>query len=112
MKDVAMTKPDRLFRKPDRKFDSSISTSGWGVKICADDERRRKKEREASVRLSNVLLSDKILDQKFCDNAWPKIVDQYANLIEENSNKYLQELAALKAYELWYLTSSIWNYEI
>ncbi len=99
--------------KPDRKYNPDIDTTIWFLKIMADDKKRRsRKEYETAKRLSNILLSDKILDNKFCKDILPKIIDQYTSLTEENSEKFLQEYGALQAYELWYLTPAIWAYEI
>lgn len=111
MSDSSICNP--LLRKPSRKFDSSVSTTLWFVKIIANDDKRRNgKEREAGIRLSNILLSDKILDDKFCRDVLPKIVDQHTNLVEENSAKYLSDLSELHAYELWHCTPEQWSYAI
>lgn len=60
--------------------------------IAADDKRRAGEERRASKRLSNILLSDKIMDDGFCKTILPKLIEQFATIIEENSRKYIKEL--------------------
>lgn len=95
-----------------KSIGDDVLPSAWFVKITADDEKRRSgKEREASKRLSNVLCSDKIADNDFCQNVLPKIVDRYAGLVEENSTKFLNQLAELYDYELRVMPP-IWAYSI
>jgi hypothetical protein len=65
------------------KYNPSLRVAGWYVKIMHDDAKRvAGKEAETGRRLSHVLLSDRLLDDGFCKNVLPKIIDQYASLVE------------------------------
>lgn len=98
---------------PLQKFDRELLMSHWICKIFYNDKKRiNEKEKESSSRLSNVMISEKILDDGFCKNVFPKIVDNYASLVEQNAKKFQQEMKELRNYELWHLTPWQWSYEI
>lgn len=88
------------------------ATSSWFAKIMADAENRRNgKEKQFSDRISNLLLSDKILNDEFMKKVWPKIIGQYADEVEKNSEIFQKEYSELMAHDIWY-ASAIWSYDI
>ena len=96
-----------------RKYDPDVTTVRWFLQVESDDRKRRDgKEKQASERLSKVLLSDKILDDNFCNNVLPKLIDNYSSLVEENTEKYQKERKELDDYELWHCAPEIWSYLI